>query len=927
MSEYKKISDLPKELQKEIKDNKTFFDNIDGKSLDEQQRIACVLNDCDLEIIAGAGTGKTQTLVAKTSYLIEKKNIKPTEILCLSFSKSCVSDLTERLNHDIETRTLHSLGLYIITKFDNKYIFEDEGFYEFFNTYLEEASPKQLFDIKDYCETYLAKPAVKEKLKEMEYEEEKLSFLISNTYIVKDLKQFINLFKGKDYDVSDLSKLKKACEKDLEGSKYYFKNMGFLNIADSVFRHYQSFLSRNQMIDFNDMINKAIKYVNEFGFDENYKYIFVDEYQDMSYKNFQLLKAIKEKTHANLVVVGDDWQSIYGFRDSDLGLFTNFYEYFPDAKRVFIEKTYRNPQELIDTAGKFIMKNENQYKKSLKSDTSINKPIKILYHSLNSERENNTIYNLIYNLSQDNEVLILGRHKKDIDEFLKETDLVKKGRSRTHKKITDKYENIENVEFRTIHKAKGLEADYTIIIQVIDDWLGFPNKLSPPYFMTFIQNWDKEDKFEEERRLFYVALTRAKKGVYIFTTQSNESKYIDELIDDSPSNLEIVYTDDNKTYSHLKEFEKAPKPKKPEAEIQLIDVKDSPEIEIKANLKRLGNQLMKRKDYDEAEDFYKKLISNKYFVNDYYPFRKLVEVYKKKRESENIIKTIEEFFESNRYCNDSQLSWFKLEFRKACKYTKTNFNIFEEYVDYFNNHGVKNKSKENEPVPIAARIDINGESTKLKSQEDFDETSRRNELKYNYKFERDYGTDEKALYYFEQIWHQEGFKKNLTAYKRLCRFYEATGQYEKVIDVALEYFDSNAKRTKGSPDWFRKKIRKAESKLNKNDNIIDEYSPEIKKSLQDSSQKDVITVARNNFYKLLSSDIGDEIIVRNRGRSLKLEILSIDNPKNIHEAVTNVKIDIVRDNFVIVENLGHGGTLTIKHKNTPGEIRLKITEL
>ena len=75
MKEYKKISDLDTQLQSELKRNKSFFDNVDGKSLDEQQRIACVLNDCDLEIIAGAGTGKTQTLVAKSNYLIEKKNI------------------------------------------------------------------------------------------------------------------------------------------------------------------------------------------------------------------------------------------------------------------------------------------------------------------------------------------------------------------------------------------------------------------------------------------------------------------------------------------------------------------------------------------------------------------------------------------------------------------------------------------------------------------------------------------------------------------------------------------------------------------------------------------------------------------------------------------------------------------------------------
>ena len=160
LKEYRNIKDLPRNLKDEIKYNESFFDNIDGKSLDEQQRIACVLNDCDLEIIAGAGTGKTQTLVAKSSYLIEKKNIKPSDILCLSFSRASVSDLKERLIFPIETRTLHSLGFSIIRKYENKKPFNNDennnDFYDLFKQYLNDASPKQLFDIQYHCETYLA---------------------------------------------------------------------------------------------------------------------------------------------------------------------------------------------------------------------------------------------------------------------------------------------------------------------------------------------------------------------------------------------------------------------------------------------------------------------------------------------------------------------------------------------------------------------------------------------------------------------------------------------------------------------------------------------------------------------------------------------------------------------------------------------------
>ena len=148
LKEYRNITDLPSDLKKEIENNETFFNNVDGKSLDEQQRIACVLNDCDLEIIAGAGTGKTQTLVAKSSYLIEKKNIEPSEILCLSFSNASVDDLSKRLIHPIETRTIHSLGLSIIRDYEDKDVFNDNVTY--FNRCFDTSFINLFHRIKDF---------------------------------------------------------------------------------------------------------------------------------------------------------------------------------------------------------------------------------------------------------------------------------------------------------------------------------------------------------------------------------------------------------------------------------------------------------------------------------------------------------------------------------------------------------------------------------------------------------------------------------------------------------------------------------------------------------------------------------------------------------------------------------------------------------
>lgn len=817
------MNDLPKSLKNEIEENKSFFDNFDGKSLDEQQRISCVLNDCDLEIIAGAGTGKTHTLLAKAAYLIEKKNISPNEILFLSFSKSCVEELIERLNYDVPTSTIHAFGLSLIDEYREKEIFDGWGFRKIFDEYLESASDKQISDIKDYCMENL-KSEDMIKLIELDTEVEKFNLMVSKSGISSRIRSFIDLFKGKGYGISDFKKIKSKCKHEFEtreGNYYtnenYLRNMSFIQLVEPVYRFYESYLHRNHLIDFNDMINKAVELIENEGISYNFKYIFVDEYQDMSYKNFQFIKALKEACNANLVVVGDNWQSIYGFRDSDISLFNDFCDYFPNANRVFIEKTYRNPQELIDIAGKFIMKNDSQFKKSLKSDSSIEKSVKIVY-----DDNPDSIYNLINNLSKDSErVFILGRHNGDIKDFIFNTDLVIKSK-KEYKQITNSYENINNVEYRTVHKAKGLEADYVVLINVFDQQVGFPNKLYPPYFMNLMHDWDYDKKLEEERRLFYVAITRAKKGVYIFTKSYKQSEYVSELIEDN--DLDLIYRDDITDFEEFKEIRKknTVHSNSKSQIVESFDFVNSSDIEIKANLKELGNKLMKSKDYDEAEDFYKKLITNKFFLNDYYPYRKLVEVYKKKKESYNVVKTIDEFFKSEIYCNNAQILWFKLEFKNACKYTNTDFNQFSEYLAYFHEHGINNIDKQNDPVPIAARIKS---ESKVISQLSHDLKSQEEELNLNYKFARKYESSQKTLYYFEQLWQQEGFNHNLTAYKRLCSFYNDTKQYEKVIEIANEYFKSDARRTKTSPDWFKRKIKKAEEMLSvKNDYSTNEVS-------------------------------------------------------------------------------------------------------
>lgn len=369
-------------------------------------------------------------------------------------------------------------------------------------------------------------------------------------------------------------------------------------------------------------------------------------------------------------------------------------------------------------------------------------------------------------------------------------------------------------------------------------------------------------------------------------------------------------------------------------------------IKIKADLKDTGNKLIKSKKYGEAEDFYKSLISNMYFVNDYYPFRKLVQVYIKKKEYGNVINTIEEFFRSERYCSPSQLLWFKFKYKRACKKTGHRFSKFDESLNYFNEHGIKNKEKQNEPVPIAARLETGRKKLKIISQKDYDKKTEYEELRLTYKYADKYESSKKALYCFKQLWERIEFTKNLTAYRKLCSLYWDNAEYEKVIDVADEYFNSNARKTDSGVRWFNKIVDQASRELGKSplrknpqksdvkykDDLIEKESlvnyNSLKKEISIKSDENnipIITIACSNFNKMIRCNIGDIIIIKYRKEKIRLEIVETDNTGYDYVVSNNnLKFNVVKDNFNILRNLKEGELITIKCKGQSEEVVLKI---
>lgn len=488
--------------------------------LDLQQQEIVYDKSNELLVIAGAGSGKTLTIIGKIKYLINNQKINPNDIMCISFTReatlSLENKLKEELNLDINVYTFHKLGLIIL---ENKYKIAStdtldniiDNFFKF-DIFQNKIILKKLIrylnlkNIEDYKE-YINKKEI--------YELEKL------------ISTFIKLFKSNNYELNNFNLFIKKI-RSINIFKYR-KEKTLLTLILNIYIIYQNYLDKNAEIDFDDMLIKAIKNIDKFN--KKLKYIIIDEYQDTSYLRFSLIKALKDKTGSKLMVVGDDFQSIYRFTGCDLNLFLNFKKYFKESKILKIENTYRNSNQLINIAGSFVMKNKKQVKKNLKSIKNLNYPIQIVYYQEEKIMFKKLI-KYIYNKSH-SEILVIGRNNYDIYNFIDNSF---------------KFENnnlvyLDNLDIKirylTAHKSKGLESDNTIIINLTNRINGFPNKMKDDSLFRLVTKYEKYP-YSEERRLFYVALTRTKNYCYLLTPNNKKSIFIEEILKKYKKKIKIL---------------------------------------------------------------------------------------------------------------------------------------------------------------------------------------------------------------------------------------------------------------------------------------------------------------------------------------------------------------------------------------------------
>ena len=328
----------------------------------------------------------------------------------------------------------------------------------------------------------------------------------------------------------------------------------FLDICEQCYHEYTKRLKEKNAIDFEDMINDSAKIIHEQeinGKKLDFKYIIVDEYQDISRQRFNLTKELSNLCNAKIIAVGDDWQSIYAYAGSDITLFTHFKEAFGYGLELSITKTYRNAQEVIDIAGGFIQKNTSQIKKALVSPKHIQNPVVIETYTEEVDRKQyegkggkyfligKTVETVIKHILQENpqsSILLLGRYGFDAYNLGRSSDFV------YDEKTGNLYSNTfkdKPIEFMTVHRAKGLGYDNVIIINARNEVYGFPSQVQEDPVLKYVVKDDHSIEYAEERRLFYVALTRTKNRVYIVAPKEHPSEFVTELLNDYHSSIKV----------------------------------------------------------------------------------------------------------------------------------------------------------------------------------------------------------------------------------------------------------------------------------------------------------------------------------------------------------------------------------------------------
>ena len=341
--------------------------------------------------------------------------------------------------------------------------------------------------------------------------------------IIELFETVINLIKSNRYTIHEFRAL-------AGNGKNASRCLNFIVLLEPLFTAYEEELKKTDEIDFNDMINIATDLVRNGKVVNPFSQVIVDEYQDISKARFSLLSALRMSRYYDLFCVGDDWQSIYRFAGSDISFILDFEKYWGPTAVSRIETTYRFTPSLIEISGSFIMKNPRQIRKRIRG-TSTDRRFSL--GEINAYNEKYAVEFMaakLEDLPQNSSVFFIGRYSFDLD-IIGDSGLFDCRYNNASGFVDVKSEKRPDLKmcFLTAHKSKGLQADYVFIINNKSSRMGFPSMIQDDPILDLLLENREDYPFAEERRLYYVALTRAKTKAFFLTVKDKESVFAQEL--------------------------------------------------------------------------------------------------------------------------------------------------------------------------------------------------------------------------------------------------------------------------------------------------------------------------------------------------------------------------------------------------------------
>ncbi len=486
-----------------------FFEHIESSPLNSAQARAVVNGERSLLVLAGAGSGKTSVLVARAGWLLTRGEAAPDQILLLAFGRKAAQEMDDRIRERLNTeaisaKTFHALALHIIQQGSKKVpvITKLENDTQARQKLLTQCWQQQCQEKKAQAKgwrQWLEEEMAWDVPEEDYWHDPKIVRRIGAR-----LDRWVSLMRMHGGSQAEMIDSTPEEIRDLFGKR--------VKLMAPLLKAWKTALKEEGAVDFSGLIHQAINVLEKGRFVSPWKHILVDEFQDISPQRAALLAALrKQNSQTTLFAVGDDWQAIYRFSGAQLSLTTAFEHYFGEGDSCALDTTYRFNSRIGEIANRFIQQNPHQLAKPLNSLSAGDKKAVTL---LPDDQLDALLDKLSGFVKPEQRILIMARYH-----YLKPTVL---------EKAATRWPKLQ-IDFMTIHASKGQQADFAIVLGLQEGQDEFPAPARESIMEQALLPQPEDFQDAEERRLLYVAMTRARERVWLLFNKQQPSVFVDIL--------------------------------------------------------------------------------------------------------------------------------------------------------------------------------------------------------------------------------------------------------------------------------------------------------------------------------------------------------------------------------------------------------------